>query len=151
MKATTVTFARPSDPMMPEGNDAETAMRQSLGLGTASSPAPAAPRAGDPMRGARQAIRSQAAAREYVERQLVHAEATIQELRTKLHHARREKDAAVEAARLATMAKRGSRLKPSKFLKVFEINGVGLDWRARVGRVRSNLNRHRSVDRDTAA
>jgi hypothetical protein len=54
------------------------------------------------MKGARQAIRSQAAAREYVERQLAHAEATIQHLRTKLHHARQEKDTTVEAARSAT-------------------------------------------------
>jgi hypothetical protein len=34
-----------------------------------------------------------------VERQLAHAEATIEDLRGKLHHARREKDAAVDAAR----------------------------------------------------
>ncbi len=84
-------------------------MRHNLGLRTASSLALAAPRAGDPMRGARQPIRSRAAGREYVERQLVHAEATIQELRTKLHHARREKDAAVEAARLATVAKNAAK------------------------------------------
>jgi hypothetical protein len=57
------------------------------------------------MRGARQAIRSQAAAREYVERQLAHAEATIQDLRAKLHHARQDKGAAVEAARSATARK----------------------------------------------
>jgi predicted ATPase len=56
------------------------------------------------MKAARQVIRSQAA-RDYAERELVHAEATIQELRTKLHHALRERDAALEAARLATAAK----------------------------------------------
>jgi hypothetical protein len=56
------------------------------------------------MKAARQVIRSHAA-RDYAERKLVHAEATIQELRTKLHHAHREKDAAIEAARLATAAK----------------------------------------------
>jgi hypothetical protein len=38
------------------------------------------------------------AARDYAERELVHAEATTRELRTKLHHAHREKDAALEAA-----------------------------------------------------
>jgi chromosome segregation ATPase len=57
------------------------------------------------MKTARQAIRSQAAARDYAERQLGHAEATVQDLRTKLHHAHREKAAAVEAARLATAAR----------------------------------------------
>ena len=56
------------------------------------------------MNAARQVIRSQAA-RDYAERELFHAEATIQELRTRLHHAHREKDAALEAARLATAAK----------------------------------------------
>jgi hypothetical protein len=80
-------------------------MRLNLGLGPASEPAPSVSFTADPLRGARQAIRSQAAAREYVERQLAHAEATIQDLRTKLHHARQEKDSAVEAARFATAAK----------------------------------------------
>ena len=77
-------------------------MRRSLGLGTDSDPA--APSPSDPMNAGRQVIRSQAA-RDYAERELVHAEATIQELRTRLHHAHREKDAALEAARLATAAK----------------------------------------------
>nr|WP_294577048.1 hypothetical protein [uncultured Rhodopila sp.] len=80
MKANTVAFGRPSDPD------------------------PTAPSLNDPMKAAHQVIRSQAA-RDYAERELVHAEATIQELRTKLHHAHREKDAALEAARLATAAK----------------------------------------------
>nr|WP_294522115.1 hypothetical protein [uncultured Rhodopila sp.] len=89
---------------MHEGDDAETGMRRDLGLGTAFDPDPAIPSSNDPMKAARQAIRSQAA-RDYAERELVHAEATIQELRTKLHHAHREKDAALESARLATTAK----------------------------------------------
>jgi hypothetical protein len=80
-------------------------MRLNLGLGPASEQSAQASFAADPLKGARQAIRSQAAAREYVERQLAHAEATIQDLRTKLHHTRQEKDAAVEAARFATAAK----------------------------------------------
>ena len=104
MKANTVASGRPSDPTTPEGNDAETGMRRSLGLGTAVDPDPAALSSNDPMKAARQAIRSQTA-RDHAERELVHAEATIQELRTKLHHAHREKDAALEAARLATAAK----------------------------------------------
>ena len=90
--------------MTPEGDDAET-LRRRVGLGTALDPDPAAPSPSDPMKAARQAIRSQAAARDYAERELVHAEATIQELRTKLHHTHREKDTALEAARLATAAK----------------------------------------------
>jgi len=56
------------------------------------------------MKAARQVILSQAA-RDHAERELIHAEATVQELRTKLHHAHREKDAALKAARLATAAK----------------------------------------------
>ena len=87
---------------VPQSDDAEAKMRQSLGLDKASDPGSAPSSSNDPLRGARQAIRSQAAAREYVERQLAHAEATIQNLRTKLHHARQEKDTAVEAARSAT-------------------------------------------------
>jgi hypothetical protein len=89
---------------MHECDDAETGMRRDLGLGTAFDPGPAIPLSNDPMKAARMAIRSQGA-RDYAERELVHAEATIQELRTKLHHAHREKDAALESARLATTAK----------------------------------------------
>lgn len=92
------------DPNSPQTADDESKMRRSLGLGTAkpsSGPSPAS----DPSKSARQAIRSQAAAREYVERQLAHAEATIEDLRTKQHHARQERGAAVEAARLATALK----------------------------------------------
>jgi hypothetical protein len=80
-------------------------MRQRLGLNTTPGTTPVPPPADDPLRGARQAIRSQAAAREYVERQLAHAEATIEDLRGKLHHARREKDAAVDAARTTAARK----------------------------------------------
>jgi chromosome segregation ATPase len=104
MKANTVTSGRPSDPTTHEGDDAETGMRRGLGLGTAFDPDQGAPSSNDPMKAARQAVRSQTA-RDYAERELVHAEATIQELRTKLHHAHRERDAALEAARLATTAK----------------------------------------------
>jgi hypothetical protein len=90
----------------PQIDDAEARMRRSLGIDPASNAAAAAqPMSNDPLKGARQAIRSQAAAREYVERQLAHAEATIQDLRNKLHRARQEKDAAVEAARSALARK----------------------------------------------
>ena len=83
-------------------DDDEVKMRRRLGLDPASDAAPVPSLASDPLRGARHAIRSQATAREYAERRLAHAEATIQDLQTKLHHARREKDTAVEAARAAT-------------------------------------------------
>jgi hypothetical protein len=86
-------------------DDVEARMRQRLGLNTTPGTTPVPPPADDPLRGARQAIRSQAAAREYVERQLAHAETTIQDLRSKLHHARRDKDAAVDAARSAAARK----------------------------------------------
>jgi hypothetical protein len=89
--------------------EAEAKMRQSLGLSDGSRPLVA----DDPQRLARQAIRSQAAAREYAERQFARAEHTIQDLRTKLHAVRREKDIAVEAARTAhaaqAQAERGQR------------------------------------------
>jgi hypothetical protein len=76
--------------------EAEAKMRQSLGLSDGSRP----PAVDDPQRLARQAIRSQAAAREYAERQLLRAEQTIEDLRTKFHGVRRERDAAVAAARM---------------------------------------------------
>jgi C4-dicarboxylate-specific signal transduction histidine kinase len=83
-------------------DDVESKMLRSLGLGTASNTASVLSSPIDPLKAARQAIRSQAVAREYAERQLAHAEVTIQDLRTKLHHARQEKDAAVEATGAAT-------------------------------------------------
>lgn len=86
----------------PEIDDAERSMRQSLGLGRS---VPVQSSSSDPNRGARQAIRSQAAAREYVERQLAHAQGEIGDLRNKLHQARIEKDTAVAAARSAMAAK----------------------------------------------
>ena len=55
------------------------------------------------MKAARQALRSQDA-RDYAECELVHAEATIHELRHWGAHAHREKDAALEAVRLVTAA-----------------------------------------------
>jgi hypothetical protein len=90
---------------IPQSDDAEANMRRSLGLDAPSNPASVPSSPGDPLRGARQAIRSQAAARDYAERQLTHAEATNQDLRSKLHRARQEKDAAIEAARLAAARK----------------------------------------------
>jgi chromosome segregation ATPase len=87
-------------------DDAEARMRQSLGIAAPSGVSSVAPSLDDPLKGARQAIRSQAAAREYAERQLAHAETTIQDLRRKLHDARRDKDAAVAAAQAAVAEKR---------------------------------------------
>jgi hypothetical protein len=105
MKATTSPFGTDSESASAGVNDAESRMRLRLGLAGAANSAPAAPQSSDPLKGARQAIRSQAAAREYVERQLAHAEASIQDLRNKLHQAYRAKDTAVEEARLATVAR----------------------------------------------
>jgi hypothetical protein len=104
MKANTVAFSRPSDPTTPVGKDADTALRRGLGLGTASDRDPVGSSSNDPIKATRQVVRLQVAL-DYAEREFIHAEATVQELRTKLHHAHREKDAAVEAARLATAAK----------------------------------------------
>jgi len=57
------------------------------------------------MRAARQAIRSQVAAREYTERQLVQAQNVIEELRTKLRHVHHEREVAVSAAQSAIAAR----------------------------------------------
>src|ERR1700759_2733873 len=92
-----------SDPQL---DDAEARMRRSLDIAAPSGVVPLASSLDDPLKGARQAIRSQAAAREYAERQLAHAEATIQDLRRKLHDARRDKDAAMAAAQAAVAEKR---------------------------------------------
>jgi hypothetical protein len=59
----------------------------------------------DPMRVARQAIRSQVTAREYIERQLVQAQNAIEELRTKLRHVHHEREVAVAAAQSAIAAR----------------------------------------------
>jgi hypothetical protein len=77
--------------------DADANLRQTLGVGDASklSLVP------DPQRRARQAIRSQATAREYAERQLLRAEQMIQDQGAKLRAARFEKGAALEVARTA--------------------------------------------------
>ena len=75
--------------------DAEPKLRHTLGLSDEPKPSGAA----DPQRLARQAIRSQAAAREYAERQLLRAEQMIRDLSAKLHAVRGEKGAALEAAR----------------------------------------------------
>src|SRR4051812_7938411 len=89
--------------------EAEAEMRQSLGLSDAAR----SPIANDPQRLARQAIRSQVAAREYAERHLARAEQAVQDLHTKLHALRREKGIAIEAARAAhdaqAQAERGRR------------------------------------------
>jgi hypothetical protein len=79
-------------------DDTEANMRRNLGMNSPS-------RSDDPLKAARQTIRSQVAAREYTERQLVQAQATIQDLRTRSHHFRQEKDAAVGAAYSAIAAK----------------------------------------------
>jgi hypothetical protein len=80
--------------------DAKAELRQNLGLSDALKP----PLAADPQRLARQAIRSQAAARDYAERQLLRAEQMIQDLSAKLHAVRHEKGVALEAARTAHTA-----------------------------------------------
>lgn len=82
-------------------------MRRSLGLTPASapsSPTVASP-SNDPMKVARQAIRAQAAARDYAERHLAQAQAAVQDLSQKLRQARHDKDAAVEHARSAIAAR----------------------------------------------
>jgi len=80
--------------------DAQSKPCQNPGSSNVPSPALAA----DPQRLARQAIRSQATARQYAERQLLRAEQMIRDLGTKLHALRHEKGDALEAARTAQTA-----------------------------------------------
>ena len=82
-------------------SDAESTMRRNLGL---DGPSPSS-LTNDPLKMARQAIRSQVTAREYTERQLDQAQGTIQDLRVKLRHVHQEREAAVNAAQSAMVAK----------------------------------------------
>jgi hypothetical protein len=85
----------------PEIGDAESTMRRNLGL---DGPSPASS-PNDPLKMARQAIRSQVTAREYTERQLDQAQGTIQDLRGKLRHFHQEREAAVNASQSAMVAR----------------------------------------------
>jgi hypothetical protein len=90
------------DPISPQTDDTESLMRQNLGIGgTSSSPSSS----NDPLKAARQAIRSQVTAREYTERQLAQAQGAIQDLRTKLRHVHQERETAISAAQSAMTAK----------------------------------------------
>jgi hypothetical protein len=72
--------------MATETDDLEIRMRQSLGF----ERKPSSAAIHDPLRSARQAIRSQSTARDYVERQLARPEAELDDLRTKFRSARQE-------------------------------------------------------------
>jgi hypothetical protein len=82
-------------------------MRGNLGL---DGPSPSSS-ANDPLKMARQAIRSQVTAREYAERQLDQAQNAIQDLRGKLRHVHHEREAAVNAAQSAMVAKEAAERK----------------------------------------
>jgi hypothetical protein len=82
-------------------DDAESKMRRNLGIDGASPSSSS----NDPMKVARQAIRSQVTAREFTERQLSQAQGTIQDLRTKLRQVHHERETAVAAAQSAMAAK----------------------------------------------
>jgi hypothetical protein len=93
------------DPSSTQSSDAESKMRRNLGLdgGLANGSPPSS--SSDPLKAARQAIRSQVTAREYTERQLAQAQGAIQDLRTRLRHVHQEREAAVNAAQSAMTAK----------------------------------------------
>ena len=82
------------NPVSPQTDDAESKMRRSLGLGVASGNDSASSPSNDPLKAARQAIRSEVTAREYTERQLAQAQGTIQDLRTRLRHVHHERETA---------------------------------------------------------
>jgi hypothetical protein len=86
--------------LTPPGNDTESKMRRNLGIDGAGPPS-----SNDPLKAARQAIRSQVTAREYTERQLAHAQGAIQDLRSRLRHVHQEREAAVKAAQSAMVVK----------------------------------------------
>jgi chromosome segregation ATPase len=75
-------------------------MRRNLGLN-----GPPLSSSNDPLKMARQAIRSQVTAREYTERQLDQAQGTIQDLRGKLRHVHQDREAAFNGAQSAMVAK----------------------------------------------
>src|SRR5271163_498351 len=80
-------------------------MPMNIDLDSASHNGSAITPSNDPMRVARQAIRSQVTAREYTERQLVQAQNVIEELRAKLRHVHHEREVAVTAAQSAIAAR----------------------------------------------
>jgi hypothetical protein len=89
------------NPIAPTTDDAESKMRRNLGIDGASPSSSS----NDPMKAARQAIRSQVTAREYTERQLVQAQGAIQDLRTRLRQVHHERETVVAAAQSAMAAK----------------------------------------------
>jgi hypothetical protein len=96
----------PSPDLTPTlGGDEETNVRRSVGRDGASANGSAPSSSNDPMKIARQAIRSQTWARDYAERQLIQAQTAIQELRTRLRHVHQEREAAVVAAQSAIAAR----------------------------------------------
>jgi hypothetical protein len=99
----------PSDPLpaprSSQTGDAESKKHRNLGVGGSADDGPLPSPFSDPMKAARQAIRSQVTAREYTETQLAHAQTTIQDLRTRLRHVHHEREAAIGAAQSAMTAK----------------------------------------------
>ena len=94
------------NPISPDTGDTESKMRRNLGLdGAASDGSTPLSSSNDPLKSARQAIRSQVTAREYTERQLAQAQTAIQDLRTRMRHVHQERESAVSAAQSAMMAK----------------------------------------------
>jgi multidrug efflux pump subunit AcrA (membrane-fusion protein) len=87
-----------SDPTSSPTDDTEANMRRNLGINSAS-------RSDDPLKAARHAIRSQTAAREYAEQQLAQAQNAAQEFRARSRHLHQEREAAINAAQSAIVAK----------------------------------------------
>ena len=92
-------------PPLTDIGEIEARARRNLGLDGGSANGLASSLAQDPTRLARQAIRSQTAARDYAERQLEQAQGAVQDLRVRLHHVHRERDTAIAAAQSAVAAK----------------------------------------------
>jgi hypothetical protein len=91
------------DPRAPTTDDAETKMRRNLGLDGAEPSS-----SNDPLKAARQTIRSQTAARDYAEQQLAQAQGVIQDLRPRLRQVHHERETAVAAAQSAMATKDGA-------------------------------------------
>ena len=94
----------PSVTPSPHENDAESKMRRNLGLDGGPANGSSSSSSNDPLKMARQAIRSQVTAREYTERQLSQAQGTIQDLRTRLRHVHQERETAINSAQSAMAA-----------------------------------------------
>ena len=91
----------PDPTISSQTGDDDAKMRRGLGLDPPSQILPSS----NPMKAARQAIRSQVTAREYTERQLAQAQGAIQDLRGRIRNFHQDRETAVAAVQSAMTAR----------------------------------------------